>query len=127
MELQEWAQQLLPVVQAAADGRPIECWAKNRWEVKTQPGFLVTLQYRVAIATCEVNGFTVPAPEKEPLTQGQVFYGADPSSVDFYCRLTWRGVESHLRWLTRNLVFLTKENAIAYAKALCGIDPAAKE
>lgn len=71
-----------------------------------------------------INGFEVPAPETEEPKEGnsyfypeifsEEFYDEDRWSNDFYCdKLS----------LKRGLVFLTKEDAIANAKAMLGIDP----
>lgn len=125
--LQEWAQQLLPVVQAAAAGQPIEHFNGTVWLNKTMPGFLVTMDYRVAAQTRIINGFTVPAAVQYPLEKGTDYYSPDLRAAYFRSGHTWHGNQADLDRAHRNLVFLTAEAAVANAKAMCGIDPAAEE
>ena len=125
--LQEWAQQLLPVVQAAAAGQPIEYFNGKVWLNKTMPGFLITMDYRVAAQTHTINGFTVPAPVKYFLEGGVEYYSPDLGAAYFRSGHTWQGNQADLDRAHRNLVFLTAEAATANAKAMCGLDPAAKE
>lgn len=70
-----------------------------------------------------VNGFEVPAPESEPLKTNVKYYCSDSSEPDWFFWSTWVGDETDTMWLARNLVFLNKEDAIANAKAMLGIDP----
>ena len=125
--VQEWAQQLLPVVQAAAVGQPIEYFNGKVWLNKTMPGFLVTMDYRVAAQTHTINGFTVPAPVKYFLEEGVEYYSPDLGAAYFRSYHTWQGSPSDLDRVQRNMVFLTAEAATANAKAMCGLDPAAEE
>lgn len=70
-----------------------------------------------------VNGFEVPAPESLPLNSGDDYYCADVNSWYFYENYPWSGNDMSMLWLKRGLVFLAKEDAIANAKAMVGIDP----
>ena len=85
-------------------------------------------QYRRKPKTRTINGFTVPAPETVATDVGAWYYLADPTS-DYWCHhlhlIFNAGAEQ--RWLSRGLIFLTKEAAIANARAMCGIDPNTKE
>lgn len=68
-----------------------------------------------------INGFEVPAPS-EP-EQGDEYFVAMPSCEDFYVRYVWHYDKIDKRCLGRGLAFLSKEDAIANAKAMLGIDP----
>lgn len=70
-----------------------------------------------------INGFDVPVPESEPLENGDDYYIASIQGEYFYRYHTWSGDHVERRWLKRGLVFLTKEDAVANAKAMLGIDP----
>ncbi len=74
-----------------------------------------------------INGFEVPAPETEGLRQGVMYCISVPTNKGFYCECEWVGdLEFDFLLLERGLVFLTKEDAIANAKAMLGIDPYAE-
>jgi hypothetical protein len=78
-------------------------------------------------ATHVVNGFTVPAPLRvAPAEQTSYFVSAFTAKL-FYCSACWVNDDIDKRWLDRGLVHLTKEAAIANAKAMCGINPESKD
>lgn len=70
-----------------------------------------------------INGFEVPVPETKEPKRGDDFYLATTIGEDLYRLETW--TEHHIDelWLKRGLVFLNKEDAIATAKAMLGVDP----
>jgi hypothetical protein len=70
-----------------------------------------------------INGFEVPAPETEEPKKDDWFFKAGIYSEEFYDEESWRGCSYDLRLLKRGLLFLTKEDAIANAKAMLGINP----
>lgn len=78
---------------------------------------------KLATRTHMVNGFEVPAPESEALTRNNIYYIPDASNLAWYVSYTWVEDEADKRFLVRRLVHLTKESAIANAKAEKGIDP----
>lgn len=71
-----------------------------------------------------INGFEVPAPEKQALYGGDEYYASSIHDNEYYIKVRWniRGSWDE-RALSRGLVFLNKEDAIANAKAMIGIDP----
>lgn len=81
--------------------------------------------HRVELAprTHVVNGFTVPAPEVQTLTKNDSYYMPDASIRVWFVEYAWFKDSSDKRFLERGLVHLTKEAAIANAKAMLGIDP----
>lgn len=71
-----------------------------------------------------INGFEVPAPETGELNERVAYYTPVFNNNCFYREEKWAaGSVFDLRLLKRGLVFLTKEDAIATAKAMLGIDP----
>jgi len=122
------------VLRAIADGEPIsdfECvnrsWKGEEWEPATEysgwvffPGFW---QVRRKQKTIKVNGFDVPEPLREPLKDNVNYCIPDPKMEDLFDYQTWTGHKLDMVWLSRGLIHLTKENAIAHAKAMLGIDP----
>ena len=75
--------------------------------------------------THQVNGFEVPAPETELLKIGQEYWLPCFSAKDWAGEpYEWDGGSVDQGVLKRGLVHLTKEAAIANAKAMVGIDPA---
>lgn len=70
-----------------------------------------------------INGFDVPVPESEPLEEGDEYYMPSIQGEYFYRDDIWLGYRFNKRHLKRGLVFLNREDAIANAKAMLGIDP----
>lgn len=71
-----------------------------------------------------INGYEVPAPEASPPGLGMACYVPSILSAYLYEKVIYGRVEDTLeRWLSRGLVFLDKEDAIATAKAMLGIHP----
>lgn len=75
-----------------------------------------------------INGFEVPAPEtEEPEPECGDYYLASTVYECFYRSEIWTGNYYDDLWLERGLVFLNKEDAIANAKAMLGINPHEEE
>ena len=70
-----------------------------------------------------INGFEVSAPETEELECGTRYYVASREGRLFHFCAIWDDHDMDKLWLGRGLVFLNKEDAIANAKAILGIDP----
>ncbi len=79
--------------------------------------------FELAPRTHEVNGFTVPAPESEALNVGDKYYSAVPTRSNWCFPEEWGNSMIDNRYLTRGIIHLTKEAAIANAKAMLGINP----
>ena len=73
--------------------------------------------------THEVNGFTVPAPLRFAPAKGAVCFAACTLAMEFAYKMYWAGDAIDETRLKRGLIHLTKEAAVANAKAMCGIDP----
>lgn len=70
-----------------------------------------------------INGFEVPAPETEEPRVDSVYFSTTLLSGELYGDYAWANDNFDLTLLKRGLVFLTKEDAIANAKAMLGINP----
>lgn len=99
-------------------GNSDEClWCSEEWYmncsvvVKTKP------------KTITVNGFEVPEPVREELKCGGSYYVPNVITDGLWAISTWKGVDRDYRNLDRSLIHLTKESAIAHAKAMLGINP----
>ena len=74
-----------------------------------------------------INGFEVPMPETEEPKYGTRYYLASLDKKLLYSYVIWDGRGRAKLWLERGLVFLSREDAIANAKAMLGIDPFGEE
>jgi hypothetical protein len=74
-----------------------------------------------------VNGFTVPAPVKIAPSFGTKYCYTAPAVEAFFLSTFYSEDEFDKAVLNRGLIHLTKEAAIANAKAMCGIDPESKD
>lgn len=86
---------------------------------------VTNLDLVMKVKTHTVNGFEVPAPVTNPenMKVGVTYYGADNTDLDWYFETTWANDAKDKAWLARNLVFMNKEDAIANAKAMSGVNP----
>lgn len=75
--------------------------------------------------TIVVNGFEVPEPVREPLEKGQMYWMPLLHSTDYVMFVNCTGGATVLEQLAlkRGFLHLTKEAAVAHAKAMLGIDP----
>lgn len=70
-----------------------------------------------------INGFEVPAPVAARPEKFDYYYAPSLQDDSFYFSYVWTEDSVDKKCLARGLVFLTKEDAIANAKAMLGIDP----
>lgn len=129
-DFQKWCKEILPVVQAAANGDVIEArfkgnsgeknWIESQYDWEC---FGRSREYRIKPRTIKVNGFDVPkAITKKPKLGSSIFI-ANISAMDFYQLSEWHDADQQNRALQRGLVHSAEESAIAHAKAMLGIDP----
>ena len=111
---------------ALANGEEVQ-WATgddfrditDEWQVREflHPSF----KFRLKPKTILINGNECPAPILwDSLPDGTEFWIADPTRHDGeYTRyLVWDGQSCDVQHLERGLVHLSKENAVAHAKAI---------
>jgi len=89
--------------------------------------FLAPHWYELKPKTGMLNGFEVPAPEDDSIGIGQIYYCPYVTGYDKFNDYVWTNYESDFIALERGLVFLKKEDAIATANAMLGIDPKTQE
>lgn len=70
-----------------------------------------------------INGFEVPAPEVITRKADSDYWTVDFTSKEMCVKYHWCYSQADLALLSRGLVFLNDEDAIANAKAMLGIDP----
>jgi hypothetical protein len=121
------------VLRAIADGEPVSEFEVYRagfthgWSCASNWTLWIIepkgWEFRRKQKTIKVNGFDVPEPVREPLKDTVNYCIPDPKMEDLFEYRTWTGHRLDMVWLSRGLIHLTKENAIAHAKAMLGIDP----
>lgn len=117
----------LDVIRKFAEGAEVE-WrhiSKTEWtRSHDNPSFFDTFEYRVKKPTHWVNGFEVPAPDVNADASPTPIsvYAPDVVGVAYYVKV-YQGGDYYPRSLERGIAFSNKEDAIANAKAMLGIDP----
>ena len=124
-EFQKWCKEILPVVQAAADGEEIQFYGESlkEWIAKDLGSLNDGTKYRIKPRTITVNGFEVPEPVREAPEIGSRYWIATTTSHALSGDAVWNADIADLLWLSRGICHTTKEAAIAHAKAMLGIDP----
>lgn len=102
--------------------KPWERWEYfdgNLWVVPDFPmAFDEECQYRRKPDVIKINGFEVPVPLKVAPGLGTLYSYAHPSGEDLHITNTWDNDNFDKRLLQKGLIHLTKEAAVAHAKAL---------
>lgn len=78
--------------------------------------------FQIKPRTITVNGREIVEPERKALEDDQAYWVPSIAREELQSQANWAGDAFDLRCLERGLVHLTKENAIAHAKAMLGID-----
>jgi len=115
---QEKAAELLPFVQALANGEEV-----LEGEHPATGNFIHGIVFSIKPKIMLVNGFEVPEPMRVKLDAGKLYFVPDITEESHSSEIEWEGDNIDLRWLSRGLCHSTKEAAIAHAKAMLGIDP----
>ena len=120
---QEKAAELLPFVQALANGEKVMQSVDNGEELDSNGNFIYGLTYSIKPKVMLVNGFKVPEPMREDPLDGDCYF-IPMVGFEYFCdRMLWRRDKYDKRYMSRGLCHSTKEAAIAHAKAMLGIDP----
>lgn len=113
--------------QAILDGKALEykCPITGAWVLDEVPIMTVSVHnlniptnYRLATETITVNGVKVPKPESKPLAKGKRYYIAILHYTEFCGIYTWGDDAGDRIYLSRGLIHLTEEAAVAHAKAM---------
>jgi len=115
---QEKAAELLPFVQALANGEEV---LEGGYEATGN--FIYGISFSIKPKMMLVNGFEVPEPMHAKPDVGFSYYLACAIDDEYYSTERWDGDSSEPVWLSRGLCHSTKEAAIAHAKAMLGINP----
>jgi len=120
---QEKAAELLPFVQALANGEKVMQSVGNGEELDSNGNFIYGLTYSIKPKMMLVNGFEVPEPMRAKPDVGSTYFVPDITGERYSSEIQWEGDQIDLSWLSRGICHTTKEAAIAHAKAMLGIDP----
>jgi hypothetical protein len=117
------------VLRWIADGEAVQVQLSNgSWANEDSSDLLIAVadgnayhadRYRLAPRTVTVNGVECVAPEKVAPGIGVRFYVPYPTLKKWCADSYWEIEEWQSDLLTRGLVFLQEDHAIAYAKAMC--------
>ena len=94
----------------------------SNWSVAFMSLEICKIHFRMEPRTITVNGFEIAAPERGSPHLNQYYYYPTPAQEYFISQLKWVSDGMDLIRLKRGLVHLTKENAIAHARAMLGIE-----
>lgn len=117
------------VIQALLDGKKVEIrgainlqnsgWKPlNEHEIHIRVLTTGLFIFRLAKEMITINGVSFPKPACEPLEIGQEYFVCDIVSKGFYDIFEWENCKLDQDFLKYGMIHLTKEDAIAHAKAL---------
>ena len=121
-KFQEWCQEILPFVQAAANGETIEyAPSTGGWVTKELPSFAKAGKYRIKPRTIRIGEYDVPEPCREPLEEGDLYWVAALDVESPPPRYTWIGDRIDTICLSRGIIHRTQEAADIHSKALISL------
>ncbi|MGL4524739.1 MAG: hypothetical protein ACRCVN_04380 [Spirochaetia bacterium] len=120
--LQEWCKEILPIVQAAANGEEIQVLNNGEFVDKFNLVLAGSSKYRIKPKVKAVNGFEVPMHETSALSDNTTYYTPDIHNKAFNTLYWWGDSDDH-RFLASGIVYLDKGSATKCAKAMLGINP----
>ena len=118
---QDWAKEILPIVEAAANGVGIEFKQGDVWYEKTHNYLCRDYEYRVKLKTIRIGEYDVPEPMREIPARGTTYYVVNtvaPESPEWY---TWVGDTSDIGWFNRGILHSTRDAAVLHAEALLSL------
>ena len=98
----------------------VEYWDGSKWwrHHADDPDWTQADDLRIRPRTIRIGEIEVPEPVREALPIGTKYYYPTVQYTDTVDAFTWQGDSFDKRLLERGLIHLTKEAAIAHAKAL---------
>lgn len=121
-EFQKWCQEILPFVQAAANGETIEYQlAPDHWIIKECASFTKAGKYRIKSHTIRIGEYDVPEPCREPLEKGDLYWVAALKEDSPLHGYTWEDDRIDTVWLLRGIIHRTQEAADIHSKALISL------
>ena len=118
---QEWAKEILHIVEAAAGGAVIEFKQGGVWHEKSHNDISCDYEYRIKPKTIRIGEHDVPEPLREMPTLGTDYYITDIAGASLYGVATWVCDVEDITWFNRGMVHSTKDAAICHAKALLSL------
>lgn len=114
------------ILRAIADGKPVQMRSTKNYEDNEWWEPSAVLQYiddkskefRIKPETMTLSGHEFPAPVREPLPVGTLYWQANIGSNELETAWKWSDHDVDKFLLRRALIQLTKEGAIAQAKAM---------
>ena len=117
---QEWAKEILPIVQAAANGAVIEYKQGSNWYDKVHK-LCYDSEYRIKPKTIRIGEYDVPEPMREIPAHGTSYYVVDIVSPNSPSEYMWVNDRADNNWLRLGIVHSTRDAAVLHAKALLSL------
>lgn len=118
---QDWAKEILPVVEAAANGASIEFKQAGVWHEKIHNYLCYAYEYRIKPKTIRIGEYDVPEPMREMPALDTDYYIACITTSGLYGVATWVCDDHDIEWFNRGIVHSTKDAAVLHAKALLSL------
>ena len=117
---QDWAKEILPIVEAAANGAAIEFKQDGVWYEKAHNDLCYDYEYRIRPNTIRIGEYDVPEPLREMPTASTVYYVPTLANIPV-CSYMWKCSVSDIDRLNMGLIHLCADSAALHAKALLSI------
>lgn len=118
---QDWAKEILPVVQAAANGAVIEFKQAGVWYEKAHNDLCYDYEYRIRPNTIRIGEYDVPEPLREMPARGTTYYVADTVTPKSPREYAWAGDTADIGWFNRGILHSTRDAAVFHAQALLSL------
>lgn len=117
---QDWAKEILPIVQAAANGVAIEFKHDGVWYEKAHNDLCYDYEYRVKHKTIRIGEYDVPEPLRDRPINGESVYRVCTDRA-FPVKLQWFPNEYSLYLLDSGLLHRELAGAALHLKALLSL------
>lgn len=117
---QDWSKEILPIVEAAANGAVIEFKQAGVWHEKTHNDLCYAYDYRVKPKTIRIGEYDVPEPLRDRPINGESVYLVC-TDRPFPVKLHWFPNEYTLYLLDSGLLHRERTSAALHWKALLSL------
>ena len=122
---QDWVKGILPIVQAAANGEPIEVMKSDGWGAKAEHlGFTMYDTYHIKPKTIRIGEYDVPEPMREMPARGTTHYVVDTVTPNSPRKYIWACATVNIGWFNHGIIHSTRDAAVLHAKALLSLTEA---
>lgn len=118
---QDWAKEILPIVEAAANGADIEFKQAGVWYEKTHNDLCYDYEYRVKPKTIRIGEYDVPEPMREMPALGTTYYVVHVVTPNSPKEYAWVGDIADIGWFNHGILHSTRDAAVLHAKALLSL------